>query len=352
MSSGEAGHEERPPSVAGPLDRHRRLSPCLSQTCSRAAEAGQAVRRRRGPPAPDDASPGSARRAGRWPARCSRRWCSQSCCRTTNGSILLVSASSCFGALWATVQLVDDLIHGGARDGLGERAARGRHRRLAARTTSRSPCSTGSSTAAAPRRAPTAFQPHHGPRLPAAAEPGARVSANWRPRFIDYLYLALHHRDRLQPDRRDAARALERRSRWRCKTRSPAGRPSGRKRASAFAGRQRSRGRREWTPSRVRARAHPLWHARAPSDYQQGRQPPGVDRLGRRGTRRAHDRAPSLAAEAAQCGARSACRALVPGPDRPPAGASRAADRARQGDDRRRPRPGAAPAARVHLPGS
>ena len=195
MSSGEAGHEERPPSVAGPLDRHRRLSPCLSQTCSRAAEAGQAVRRRRGPPAPDDASPGSARRAGRWPARCSRRWCSQSCCRTTNGSIMLVSVLV-LGALWATAQLIDDLIDGGAVTNSASELLQA-ERLSGCRTTRVRPALLGTR-----RRRPRSARPPPSNRswlrVPSATEPEIEFSRR-RPGFIDYLYLGFTNATAFSP---------------------------------------------------------------------------------------------------------------------------------------------------------
>jgi hypothetical protein len=72
-------------------------------------------------------------------------------------SIVLVSVLV-LGALWATVQLIDDLIHGGAVT--NSRASCSRPERSSGfRTTSRSPFSIGSSTAAALQRAPTTFQP-------------------------------------------------------------------------------------------------------------------------------------------------------------------------------------------------
>ena len=88
-----------------------------------------------------------------------------------------------------------------------ERAARGGLGRLGCRTTSRSRSSTGSSTAAARRRAPTSCRRY--PDLafpqqlnPSIAPPGLAPAVRRLP------LPRLHERDRVQPDRRDAARAL------------------------------------------------------------------------------------------------------------------------------------------------
>lgn len=79
-------------------------------------------------------------------------------------SIVLVSVLV-LGALWATVQLIDDLIHGGAvTNSASELLEAGTI--VWCRTTSPSPSSTGSSTAAAQQRAPTAFQPITASRSP------------------------------------------------------------------------------------------------------------------------------------------------------------------------------------------
>ncbi len=75
------------------------------------------------------------------------------------------------------------------------------------RTTSHSPSSTGSSTAGALPRAPTTFPTHADLAFPSSMNPRL-ATPDWRPRFIDYLYLGVHQRDCLQPDRRHAACAM------------------------------------------------------------------------------------------------------------------------------------------------
>ena len=53
-------------------------------------------------------------------------------------------------------------------------------------------------TAAAPQRAPTTCQPHHGFAFPQQLNP--RIgSPDWRPRFIDYLYLGFTNATAFSP---------------------------------------------------------------------------------------------------------------------------------------------------------
>ena len=115
-------------------------------------------------------------------------------------SIVLVSVLV-FNSLWATVLLIDHLIHGAQRrtqQAICSKPA------LSYRTTSRSRCSTGSWTEEAQRARPQPRGPRR-LRFPTATEPKDRAAELAAP--VHRLPVpGLHQRHRLQPDRRHAAR--------------------------------------------------------------------------------------------------------------------------------------------------
>jgi hypothetical protein len=128
-------------------------------------------------------------------------------------SIVLVSVLV-LGALWATVQLIDDLINGGA-------VTNSANELLEAGTivwVSNNIAFAllyweldGGGAAARAHHLPT----HYGFAFPQQLSPGI-ASPDWRPRFIDYLYLGFTNATAFSPT--DAMPlAPGRRSRWRCR---------------------------------------------------------------------------------------------------------------------------------------
>jgi hypothetical protein len=120
-------------------------------------------------------------------------------------SIVLVSVLV-LATLWSTGQLIDDLIHGGpetnsASDILAAGTAIWFSNIIAFALLYWEVDGGGAAarTHQIPAHADFAFPQQSNPRL---ARP------NWRPLFVDYLYLALHERHGLQPDRRHAPCAL------------------------------------------------------------------------------------------------------------------------------------------------
>jgi hypothetical protein len=111
-------------------------------------------------------------------------------------SIVLVSVLV-LGALWATVQLIDDLIHGGAvTNSASELLEAGTivwvSNNIAFALLY---CELdGGGAAARAHRLPT----HYGFAFPQQLNPGI-ASPDWRPRFIDYLYLGFTNATAFSP---------------------------------------------------------------------------------------------------------------------------------------------------------
>ena len=125
-------------------------------------------------------------------------------------SIVLVSVLV-LGAMWATVQLVDDLIHGGGATNSASELLQAGTIVWVSNNIAFALLYWELDGGGAPARA------HHLPnpcrfRVPSATEPADRVSGLAAP--IHRLPVpGLHQRDRIQPDRRHATRACGRRSR-------------------------------------------------------------------------------------------------------------------------------------------
>ena len=110
-------------------------------------------------------------------------------------SIVLVSVLV-LGALWATVQLVDDLIHGGAVTNSASELLQAGTVVWASNNIAFAllywELDGGGAAARAHHLPPT------GLRVPPAAEPRHRAG-DWRPRFIDYLYLGFTNATAFSP---------------------------------------------------------------------------------------------------------------------------------------------------------
>jgi hypothetical protein len=111
-------------------------------------------------------------------------------------SIVLVSLLV-LGALWATVQLIDDLIHGGAVTNSASELLQAGTIVWVSNNIAFALLYwelDGGGAAARAHRLPT----HHGFAFPQQLNPRV-ASPDWRPRFIDYLYLGFTNATAFSP---------------------------------------------------------------------------------------------------------------------------------------------------------
>ncbi|WP_329583045.1 hypothetical protein [Streptomyces sp. NBC_01361] len=125
------------------------------------------------------------------PGRISRR---SAALRTASIALVCVLALS---AVWSTVQLVDDLIHGGKETGSADSLLQTGGTVWVCTVLAFSVLYFELDSGGAAARA------HHMPPTPALAfpqqlNPGSN-SSGWRPRYIDYLYLALTNATAFSP---------------------------------------------------------------------------------------------------------------------------------------------------------